>query len=102
MKMKRRVKPFNELSRWQRNRRIRQSIDKDIFENYNFEEENNIDQVKNLSTHSQSIEFNDDMQYSSDDSINDCNNVQDVEEESNSIENAIDNDYETITVKDRN
>lgn len=42
--MKRQVKPFNELSRWQRNRRLHQNIDESsaIFASYDFEEQTNI------------------------------------------------------------
>lgn len=46
--MKRRVKPFTELSRWQRNRRLRQSIDElTSCKNYNFEKEINMDKISN-------------------------------------------------------
>jgi len=90
MKMKRQVKPFNELSRWQRNRRLRQSIESDIFENYNLEEESNINivipteeeiieecQIENPFIPSQCTDFNEILQYSSSDSNN--SNIEEVQ-----------------------
>lgn len=77
--MKRRVKPFTELSRWQKNRRLRQSIEEsDIENNLHLEKESckdsavqkkqeNIEehQMENLSINSQCTEFNNTSQDSS-------------------------------------
>lgn len=102
--MKCRVKPFNEISRWQRNRCLRQDIDEAIFKNYNFEEETNTNiaipskeqtiekcQVENSVIHSQSPDLNDILQYSSD--SNDSN--EDVQEQIDLIEDTLDNDNKT-------
>lgn len=85
--MKRRVKPFTELSRWQRNRRLRQGIEEYIEQSFDLKEESCIDsviqyekediemhQMENHSIPLQRTEFNNflqDSSYSSD--SNDCN-----------------------------
>lgn len=120
--MKRRVKAFTKLSRWQRNRRLRQGIDKSILlQDYDFEEEeNSIDinidnpnkEMKNLDisslqadvpsvssqsdvpfeVFSQSTDHNNSVQYSNNSSESNI----DVQEEVNVIENILDNNCETI------
>lgn len=107
------MKPFNKLSRWQRNRCICQSINESaIFENYDFEEETSINiaisskeriiekyQVETPFIHSQSTDFSDILRYSSDsnDSNVKSNSNVNVQEEIDLIKNTLDNDKTTNT-----
>jgi len=104
--MKRRVKPFNELLRWQRNRRLHQSIDESsVFENCDFEEKTSTAipskeqiienyQMENSFIQSQCTDFSDILQYSSDSSHS---NV-DIQEEMKLMENTADNNYNIHTI----
>lgn len=103
--MKRRVKPFNELSRQQQNKRLHQNIDESsaTFDNYDFKEETSIAipskkqihqnyQVENSFIPSQCTDCNDILQYSSDSN----HSKVDVQEEMELMENTVNNNYKTI------
>lgn len=113
--MKRRVKPYNELSRWQRNRRLRQIIEEsDNEQSFYLEEESCVhlvnkdekekNQMENRSISVQYMEVDDilqDLNYSSD--SNDCD--KDIEEETGFIGNILHNEQylnNTTNSVDRN